>query len=236
MRPAVEHSFTAFTSPLEGVTNFAYLDIKGLVTTAIGCLVDPVEAFLGLPWIRKGTGLPAGIDEQAAEWHRVKALTALAPHGGGAFKSSAQLLLTIAGVEALVQRRLGLDDDYLNDIFPLYYQWPADAQLGLLSMAWAMGPAFHFPLFAADSTRWDFAAAAGPLGDADKDPSKRGDAWMENNYLPGKNPANPGLHARNLANKVLFQNAAVVMKTDVFSGAGATPLNRDTLYWPHVLA
>ena len=41
--------------------------------------------------------------------------------------------------------KLGQMDAYLAKRFPEWEEWPADAQLATLSMAWACGPAFRFP-------------------------------------------------------------------------------------------
>ena len=42
---------------------------------------------------------------------------------------------------------------------------------------------------------------AGPEGDASADPSCRGEAWLNDT-------GNPGLRPRNMANKILFENAS----------------------------
>jgi len=40
MKPAAKEGFLALTTNLEGYTSFMYLDVKGLVTTGIGNLID----------------------------------------------------------------------------------------------------------------------------------------------------------------------------------------------------
>ena len=79
--------------------------------------------------------------------------------------------------------------------FASFQDWPADAQLGLLSMAWAMGPAFKFPNFQAACARQDFQAAADQCHMADGN--------------------NPGLRPRNAANRQLFLSAAGASNGDV---------------------
>ena len=55
MKQSVRDAFVDFTAALEGVVPWMYLDVKGLVTVAIGNLIDPVAAALSLPFVRKGT-------------------------------------------------------------------------------------------------------------------------------------------------------------------------------------
>ena len=46
MQSAVRSAWRRFNEPLEGLTDWMYLDIKGLVTTGMGNLIDPVESAL----------------------------------------------------------------------------------------------------------------------------------------------------------------------------------------------
>lgn len=202
MRRAVKADFVAFTAPLEGVCTWMYLDILGLVTTGIGNLVDDPKIAARLPFILPG-GTAATVDEIHDEWRRVKARKDLAQHGGGAFKKITRLRLTPEGIDVLVGRKLYEMDAELAARFPGYEEWCCDAQLGVLSMAWAMGPAFRFPRFEAAVSMGDFATAS---------------AECQMNAT-----GNPGLVPRNKANRTLFLNAAVVV---------AEGLDPDVLYFP----
>lgn len=223
MRQAVRDAFAAFSRPLEGWCNWPYLDEEGYVTTGMGDLIDPMSLSLVLPWQFRGSGAPATRVQVATDWARVKALQAYRKEGGysSVFKDSAVLVLSDAGIEILSSMKLDGNDTYLAASFPGYINWPADAQLALNSMAWALGRAFRpeFPRFAAAVDALDFQTAAGKLGDANVDVTCRGQAWMEDS-------ANPGLRRRNVENKVLFQNAAIIV---------AGKLDCDTLYFPRSL-
>jgi hypothetical protein len=205
--PSVHDAFRDFTARIEGILAFLYLDVKCLVTVAIGNLVDPIGAALSLPFVRPD-GTPASRVEIAAAWHAVKARTDLARMGGAAFASVTTIRLTPDGINAMVWQRMASNESFLVKRFPAFDTWPADAQLALHSIAWAAGPGWAAPHFDAAARALDFATCAGPAGDANADPSKRGEAWLENNGKPGPNPANPGLHRRNLCNKDLLQAAA----------------------------
>jgi len=125
-----------------------------------------------------------------------------------------------------------LDEATLRRRFPAYDSWPADAQLGTLSCAWAAGAGWACPKFTAavNALEPGFQVAAGPVPGAsgDLDPGARGEAWLEDNHKPGPNPANPGLHPRNLANQVLFGNAARIVESP-------GTYDPERLYWPQHL-
>lgn len=202
MRNSVRNAFVDFSAKFEGVVPHMYLDIRGLVTTAIGNLVDPVDYAIVLPFM-----LPNGNfalpEEIRAEWLAVKAKQEWATMGGHAFARITSLRLTDDGIKTLVYRKLDEMAHKLSRRFPEFEAWPSDSQLGLLSMAWAAGPAFAAPLFEAACKEQDFATAAGQCRFNDTH--------------------NPGLRPRNDANEKLFKNAANVI---------AAGLNLEELYYP----
>src|SRR4051812_13306092 len=73
MRDVVRAAFVDFTIPLEGVIPHLYQDVKGLVSIAIGNLVDPIQLAMNLPLVHDD-GSPASRNEIAAEWLRIKNL------------------------------------------------------------------------------------------------------------------------------------------------------------------
>ncbi len=163
MQPAVRAAWRPFNEPLEGLTSWMYLDIKGFVTTGMGNLIDPVSLALQLAWF-DSTGAQASEATVRAEWHNIKNNLALAHQGAQAARAVATLHLDDAGIDTLVQQMLDKDEQILRatPAFADFDQWPADAQLGLLSMAWALGPGFapKFPHFAQACAARDFTQAA----------------------------------------------------------------------------
>jgi len=198
-----------------------YLDIKGLVTVGVGNLIDPVAEAQALPFRFKNKpgisapGSSATPDQIAAEWQTLKSNSSLATKGYTACEPLTQLELSDDAINSLISARLTQNESYLKrqEWFLGFDTWPADAQLGLLSMAWAMGPAgpVGFPNFRAACQKLDFSTAA-----AECKMSEAG---------------NPGLIPRNRANFTLFSNAAVV----VASGAQSN-FQRPNLYYPRVLS
>lgn len=200
MQAMVRDNWRKFNESLEGLVAWMYLDIKGLVTTGMGNLIDPIAAASSLPW-RHADGTLASAADIATEWNNIKDNVALAHQGAEAARAVATLHLDDPDIDALILGKLDRDETILKSYaaFSDFDNWPADAQLGLLSMAWAMGPGFGpgFPHFSQACVGADFATAAV-------------DCQMNTT-------GNPGLVRRNAANRQAFlfaaksQNPAVLM-------------------------
>ncbi len=215
MYPSVRQAFPSFTKQFEGDIRFMYLDVKGLVTTGKGNLIDPMDGALGITWQHKKTGIPATRDEVIAEWKLVKSRQDLKNTfclRKGSFVDITTLEISQATLDELVSATLTSFEKTLKKYFPDFDKWPADAELGVLSMAWALGPGFPaaWPKFKAACLADDWEAAA------------------DNCRI--SETGNPGVHPRNLADKQLFTNAACV--EDSSDGAG---YKSDVLYYPTML-
>ncbi len=213
MFSSVQSFFRAFNTKFEGCVPYMYVDIEGLVTVAVGNLVDPVELAQALPF-RFKNGSPATPAQIAAEWQMLKDDPGLAERGHQACQPITQLELSDDSISSLMSDRLASDERFLKRQawFQNFDAWPADAQLGLLSMAWAMGPAGpgEFLHFRAACQIPDFNAAA--------EECRMNEA------------GNPGLIPRNRANFTLFTNAAIVL-----AGETQGRFERSTLHYPQVL-
>lgn len=161
MRAAVQEHFVEFVSEFEGSVNFMYLDVKGLVTTGIGNLIDPLPLATRLPWTCMGLR-DASTEEVRDGWLVVKGRQDLRMHGGMAYKDVCELRLPQIAIANLVHERLEEDEMELRHYFPAWTSFCADAQLGILSMAWAMGVGrFHdFPHFVHAANAGDWLTAA----------------------------------------------------------------------------
>lgn len=185
--PSVAAAFAPFSVPLEGSVPWLYLDVRGLVTTAIGVLVDPVERALALPLVRPD-GSPATREEIAAAWSLVKLRPELARQGHLAAERVTSLRLTPDGIESVTLAKLRTHVAALVQRFPELPTWPAPAQLAVLSLAWACGTSFSFPRLEAHLRTGAFSAAVGEV-----------DIRSE---------GNPGVVPRNTANRKLLLEAA----------------------------
>lgn len=218
----VVDAFPAFSTPLEGRVAWMYSDIKGLVTVGVGCLIDSPAAAIaiaadGAPFVHKTDGNPATDAEISAEWQRVKDDASIVGQANLA-ESITSLQLTEEGIDSLLQARLGQFEGRLHQTpeFASLDTWPADAQLALASMAWAMGPAF------AEGGKWpNFRNAVGSQ------------SWVD--AAANCNMGNDFLTKRNAVNRGLFRNAAWAAEVvdpprDATSLYLAVPGNRPTLH------
>jgi len=158
LRPEVTAAFRAFSEPLEGCVHHIYLDVRGLATTGIGCLIDPLPLALALPWTRGDGGELAEAHEVTAEWRRVHAL----PAGRVASYYAGPLRLPDAAIDALLHERLDAAARVLERHYPDLGAWPAQAQLATCSMAWALGASFapRWPRFSAAARARDWQTCA----------------------------------------------------------------------------
>jgi GH24 family phage-related lysozyme (muramidase) len=205
MNQAVLTKWHQFSEPLEGRVHSMYLDVKGLVTTGVGNLIDPVTAALPLPW-KHADGRPASRDEIGAAWRNLKARQDLSKlHWKFAAKLN-DLRLTDEDIDALVVSKLTSNARELRKAYPNFDDFPADAQLACLSMAWAVGPGFpaifkNFSRFAVQQD-WPNAKLCAKI----------------------KTENNPGIVPRNARNALCFDNAATVIQY---------ALDRSVLHWPN---
>ncbi|KPC64245.1 peptidoglycan-binding domain-containing protein [Streptomyces chattanoogensis] len=197
MHQSVQNAFIPFSEPLEGRVRFMYLDVKSLVSTGVGNLLDaddashfgtnphPLPDIFTLPWFDKTTHATASHTEIEAEYQTVK-------FSGTAFATLTQkeaitrLRITDSTIDELISSKLDSFETSLRTRAPFANldEWPADGQLGLLSMAWALGPLFKFPLFqaAAATEEWLTMARECKMTEA----------------------GNPGVIPRNVRNGLLF--------------------------------
>jgi hypothetical protein len=209
VRAVVTDRFHDFSEPLEGRVPFMYLDSaepRAFVTVGVGNLC-PLSFALTLPFVHPD-GHRASLAEISQAWIRVDARQDLKKHGGmvfGGLKGN-ELRLPAEAVDKMVERKLDETDRTLAGMFDAWAEWPACAQLALMSWAWAVGPHARYPrMFEALHAR-DFAMAS---TECDINP-KRGT-----------------IVDRNARNRILLLNAARVVEFN---------LDADTLDWTHLLS
>lgn len=205
MHTSVSEAFVRFSTPLEGCVQSLYADIKQLLTVGIGCLVDPVSLALPLPWVLPD-GSRANQSEIAAQWRAVKAQAERLSRLHWKYAAPLSTMrLTDEGVLEVARGRLLANEKILRGYFPQFDLFPADAQLGIFSMAWAVGAGFPatFGNFraAANAQNWTSAIAACGI----------------------RTEGNPGIVPRNSQNRLCFANAAAVL-------AQGLPIAE--LHWP----
>ena len=197
MKQAILSIFGEWSTQFEGRIPHMYLDVKGLVTIGIGNLIDPYSLAISLPFRRFSDGARASVGEIRGEWTRMKGAIHLAKQGHTAARKIATLYLTPGDIDELVIGKVQQFENYLRRGFPRWDSFPANAQLGIMSMAWAMGPGFYlkFPSFTKACNAQDWVLAS------------------KNCLMRTTN--NPGLVPRNKANVKLFEAAAITQSPEI---------------------
>lgn len=198
-RASVVNSYVDWTTPLEGFLPFMYIDALGFVTTGMGNLIDPIGAALSLPW-KNSDGSAATPTQITAAWTAVdskrsdpkgqKQSSGPATQGGGSQGGLTSIRITKQDVQSLVAAKMKQNESILMSGLTNFASAPADAQLAAHSMAWAEGPGFAksgWPGFVEAFNKGDYAGAAAQ-----------------------SNMKGTGIEMRNMANKLLFSNAAQV--------------------------
>lgn len=159
IRPAVRAIWLRFTEPLEGAISHFYRCTSEEVTIALGVMFKTPESALWLPLLR-ADGTPATSEEIVTEWQLIKITPGLGQAGYRAAAPLCKLHLTPQGIELATWRRLDEMAAKLAERFPDWPSYPADAQLAILSLAWACGTSFDYPKCAAAIRARDWTTAA----------------------------------------------------------------------------
>jgi hypothetical protein len=221
VRAAVLASFATFTVKFEGRVPCMYADIESIVTTGLGNALFTPEAAQRLPWTVGVGGRPATPEQIAEEWHAVKTDPTLPKAGWKGAMAATHLRLSDDAIDALVRseavRMWGIlvhgvataSGTQNPGRYPSADFAPADAQLGLLSLAWANGPAFAWPKFQAAFARGDWARYVDVDGVPTLVPGCC--AYEGVNNIDAGGFHNTGLIPRNAANRSLFEAAQKVV-------------------------
>jgi hypothetical protein len=222
IRQSVKDGFLGYTAPLEGAAvPHMYVDVIGLVTVAYGNLIDgsqsagpdPWAPALVLPWRWADGGL-ASTAQIKADWLNLKQNEAALRRRSLAVQAEyTHVRLDRAACQALVFETLDTMAAHIERVhFPAFSAYPADAQLGILSLAWAAGSDWprKFPHGKAAILARDWSMAAR-------------ECVLSTIAADGKTP-NPGVIPRNRAQRLCFANAA---------GVEFAKLDPAPLHWPN---
>ena len=162
LRPAVRAIWLSFSKAFEGSIAWPYRDVKGLVTVGLGCLIDPVDRALGLPWVDAVSARPVPRATVITEWQKLKGKDSMTGAVAERQRTVTCLRLTPEAIEQLAWQRLDANVVYLARRFPALPSWPADAQLAACSLAWAVGAGWPalYPRCSGHLDAGDFGAAA----------------------------------------------------------------------------
>jgi hypothetical protein len=160
LHPSVSAAWPTLAREHEGSFRWPYLDHLGNVTVGIGLLIEsggkPTEECLRLPWMVDGR--PATRVLIVAGWEAVNARTDLAGRAGQ-FEKVSRLRIDDQTIDAALAVKTREFWSILTAQLVDLEEWPADAQLALLDMAYQLGPRFmgpKWPIFTAAAHSSDF--------------------------------------------------------------------------------
>lgn len=179
MHESVRATWIWVNEPYEGRVRHMYLDSNGWVTTGVGNKIDQTPGEMSpptpsqrevslilanrIPWTRQSDDSPANPSEVAIDWDAVKSRLDLASNGHRAFEPLTAVRLQDAAIDVFVMTKLAENEAELRrrPEFGEFEGWPADAQLAVHSMAWAMGTGRfdQFPNFRAAVAQRDWRRA-----------------------------------------------------------------------------
>lgn len=201
MRPNVERMVPQFNHDLEGEFPSLYADVRRLITTAMGILVDPLPRALALEWWigdRRATD-----DEVANDWSEIKQ-RALKMSSEDMQHWTAKMQAPLTSVRLRqdymdrlrVSRVRGNFDYIVKHTIPNLGDAPADAQLAVMSVAWAIGA--------------DFTKTNPPRPEL-VEACKAGDWLAAKAHARLRERNNRGVVERNRRQDLCFTNAATVV-------------------------
>jgi hypothetical protein len=218
MYPSVADAFWSSVAGAEGVVRWPYNDDKGWVTTAMGAKFDngtgqAPAAFIALPWKIEAPGLAARKatnGEIQTAWLKVKSHQDWNGIGGGnqKWQDLTDIRLDDDAIKQITADWLRSNEPTIIRFFPGYPTSPADAQLVLIGMSYALGSAF------AQSGWSKFVAAMNAV------PPNYEEAAAQSQITKDVNSA---IAEHNATNYQLLLNAAAAMHS-------RTPFDR--LWWP----
>lgn len=199
--------YHAFSAPLEGRVPTMYCDCLGLITTGVGNLINTFWQANQLPWLL-ADGTKADMADVGDDWHKLHDNAQYyAKRAWHVYTKAMKCHLNDEAIDALCQRQLAANEASFRKRWPDFDAFPADAQLAIHSMGWAVGAAFYqkFPNLSAciDRQDWEGCVASCKI----------------------REEGNPGVVPRNAKNCFCFHNAAIVK---------ASEFTADVLHWPNL--
>lgn len=179
MKDSVRRYWLEFNNPLEGRVQYMYCDRLGYVSTGVGIKIDQTSAPMTAPtpaqrassldlanqfqWTAPDNSV-ATAEMVAADWDSVKSRMDLSAQGHLAYLDKRNLVLSQDEIDRAVFAKVdAMEATLKGGYFTDFDDWPADAQLGLLSMSWGIGPARfgEYPTFRGYVAAGDWAGASG---------------------------------------------------------------------------
>lgn len=214
IRPNVEHIFPQYSVALEGSYTSPYADVRRLISTGVGFLIDPIERALSMEWWigdRRATAAEITDDWHALKERAMRMTDSEIHHWTARVQAPlTSIRLRQTSLDTLTIHKLRLNYDYVRThLIPALDDAPADAQLAAMSLAWAVGAGFD----KTDPPRTEFVTAFNAQD------------WLAAMvHARLRETSNAGVIGRNRNQDLCFQNAQTVKDRGLDPAA---------LWWPN---
>ncbi len=176
----------------EGSVAWMYVDTVGKVTVGVGLMLPDVAAAQALPFLAAGQAASAA--QIATDFHRVGAMAM--GHLANFYKTPTCLQLDEATIQQKLESVLAGFEVKLRAKWPNYDQFPDEAKMALLDMAYNLGPdglLKGFPTLVRSVTAGDWKAAAAECQRRGPAPSRND--WTKSMFLAAAEAAATPHHA-----------------------------------------
>ncbi|NKB35376.1 MAG: hypothetical protein GKR91_19935 [Pseudomonadales bacterium] len=145
----------------EGCVSHMYLDTVGKVTVGVGNMLKKPSSAASLPFIVEASGEKAPEEAIEEEFEQVSSQESARP--AKYYKQFTQLVLSDYEINQLLDMRLDKFEIKLKSDFPKYDDYPEDARLALIDMAYDLGNkglVKKFPTFTNAARKADWLTCA----------------------------------------------------------------------------
>lgn len=160
----------------EGVVNYFYQDVVGLVTIGVGFMIPSAASAADLEMVNRETNRAATAQEKSDDWANIKAQpkAMLASF----YKPFTKLIMPDGAITAELTRLLDVFSGMLGRRFSQFAEFPPTAQVGLLDMVYSLG--FEglinsYPKFCAAVDRQDWGTCAAECSRQNVSPGRNAD-------------------------------------------------------------
>jgi hypothetical protein len=206
---------------IEGTTHYMFKGRDSLVTLGVGMMIDPLEKYPQYlspgKWTRIGGGTVTVADIKK-EFQFVKSCPATWTEEN--YRKATKLRLTKAALGGEFLDTLREKETGLRKFFPAFDDYPADAKMALIGLAWALGAggAAGMAALRRACLAWDFATAAQHVN------------YVVTDRQTGKvQPASHSQMKREAQHKTMLHNAAYALYQHIEKDA---PLDTVKPFYP----
>jgi hypothetical protein len=228
MKPELEARIQQWLgdAPIEGTTHYMFKGRDNLVTLGIGMMIDPIEKYPQYlnpaKWERvRGTGGgPITEVDIKKEFQFVKNCPAAWTEDN--YRKATKLRFKKKALGSAFLTTLHEKESGLRKYFSSFDDWPADAKMALIGLAWALGAGgvAQKELLLKACLTWDFATASHHVH------------YVVRNRETGEvMPDSHSQKKREAQHKIMFNNAAYALYQHIEKGI---PLDGDKPFYPDV--